>query len=350
MRKLMQQRTTTRPVFILVFVSLILGTTLGCARISELVKKGRGGDPPVPSTPTRDYPVPTGDDDKGDKEDGLVKKTNLYITECYNRYSNRVVESHNRYASWVKNLDQGPTGKESIVYGLYDVNGDGSDCEKAVASAKGVEPMMPELDEAADNYVTALKEVITAIRGVYPYYEQEDYKDDNFAKGKAAHSELMAAFNKFKGVNTVFAAQVDKLEDDVAEKELTRLTEAGKRYDALIVESGIKAKKIKNLIQEREFEEIKADDLNPLIEDFVNTVDELRSDDSKTMGASYVSSCDEFTKSAKEMMRRIRDNQKFTDSERRFIASGAGWMVDGSPAKVIKAYNDMIQSRRFTRF
>lgn len=343
----MQQRT--RPVSILVLVAFILSFTLGCARIAEIVKNRRGEDaPPVPSTPEPGYPGKTPGGDDGD--DTLVKKTNFYITECYNRYSNRVVESHNRYAMWVKNTEQGPTGKETLVYGLYDVNGDGSDCEKAIASAKALEPAMPELEDAADKYMTALKDVIAQIRGVYAYYEQEDYKDDNFAKGKAAHGALIASFKAFKDANTVFAAEVDKLEDEVSEKELARLTEQGKRYEALIVESGIKAKKIKNYIQEKQFDEMKADDINTMIEDFNTTVDELRADDSKSMGAGYARSCDEFTKSAKEMMRRIRDGKKFTDSERQFISTGAGWMVEGSPQKVMKSYNDMIQSRRFTRF
>lgn len=332
----------------LIIVALALGSTLGCARISELVKKGRGEDPPPPQT--RDYPGSTPASDSGDDDNNIVKKTNFYITDCYNRYSNRVVDSHNRYLSWVKNAEQGPTGKESIVYGLYDVSGDGSDCEKAVASAKGIEPMMPELDEAADNYVIALKEVITAIRGVYPYYEQEDYKDDNFAKGKSSHAGLMDAFKRFKAVNDTFAAEVDKLEDEVAEKELARLTESGQRDDALIVESGIKAKKIKNLIREKKFEEISADELNTLIEDFVKTIDEMRTNEGKPMFSSYVRSCDNFTKASKEMMRRIRDKKPFSDFEKRQIAMGFEETIEGSPGKVIGAYNDMIRDRRFTRF
>lgn len=347
MRKSMQQRT--RPVSILLLIALILGFTLGCARIAEIVKNRRGEDaPPVPSTPVPTYPGPTGGNNDGG--DTLVKKTNFYITDCYNRYSNRVVESHNRYTMWVKNPEQGPTGKETLVYGLYDVNGDGADCEKAIASAKALEPSMPALEDAADKYMTALKDVIGQIRGVYTYYEQEDYKDDAFAKGKSAHSALMASFKAFKDANTVFAAEVDKLEDDVSEKELARLKEQGKRYEALVVESGIKAKKIKNYIQEKQFDEMKADDINTMIEDFNTTVDELRGDDSKTMGAGYARSCDEFTKASKEMMRRIRDGKKFNNSERDFISTGAGWMVDGSPQKVMKAYNDMIQNRRLTRF
>ncbi len=347
MNDLYRQRTS-RPFSILFIIALVLGSTLGCARISELVKKGRGeGPPPPPSPPTRDYPGKTGGDEK---ENTLVKKTNFYITECYNRYSNRIVQSHNRYAQWVKNVQQGPTGKESIVYGLYDVTGDGSDCEKAVASARAIDPEMPTLEEAAETYVAALKDVIGEIRGVYSYYEQEDYKDDNFAKGKAAHPGLIASFQVFKDANAAFTVEVDKLEDDVAQKELARLTDAGKTYEALVVESGIKAKKLKNLLQQKEFEELTADELNPLIEDFVATVDQLRADDSKKIGSSYSRSCDEFTKAAKELMRRIRDKKPFTDFERRQMAMGFAETVEGSPAKVIGAYNSMIQSRRFTRF
>jgi hypothetical protein len=50
------------------------------------------------------------------------------------------------------------------------------------------------------------------------------------------------------------------------------------------------------------------------------------------------------------MMRRIRDKKPFSNTERQFISTGAGWMVEGSPAKVIKAYNDMISRRSMTRF
>jgi len=349
MRKHLQQRTMSRPFYAVSFVVFVLCLTLGCARISEIVKKARGEGPPPLPTPTDGRPGPS-NANANDSEDTLVKKTNFYITECYNKYSNRVIESHNRYAQWVKNIEQGPTGKESIVYGLYDVNGDGADCETAIMSAKLVDPKMPSLEEAADSYIVALKDVIAQIRGIYSYYEQEDYKDDAFAKAKSAHPALLAAFKAFKDANTVFAAEVDKLEDDVAEKEFARLTDAGKGYEALIVESGIKAKKIKNLLQEKEYEQITADELNPLIEEFGKTVEELKADNSKPMGANYARTCDEFAKTAKELMRRIRDNKKFTESERRFISSGAGWMVEGSPQKVIKAYNDMIQSRRFARF
>ncbi len=352
MHKHMQHRSTSRPFQTITFVVLVLSITLGCARISELVKRGRDEGPPPTSTPTNGGTVPqTTDGDEAD-ESALIKKTNAYITECFNRYSNRVVDSYNRYASWVRNMDQGPTGKEMNIYGLYDVNGDGLDCEKAVGEAKQLQPSMPELEDAADKYVVSLKSVIGQIRGVYKYYDQEDYKDDNFAKGKQSHAALVAAFKAFREANAVFADGVDNLEDQVAAEQLEKLKDVpSKRTEFLIVESGIRSKKIKTLLQDKQFEQITADELNPLIEDFEKTVEDLRTDASKQpMASTYISACEDFTKASKEMMRRIRDKDPFDSTERRQIEMGAGWMVDGSPDKIIKAYNDMIQRRRFMRF
>lgn len=346
MRNKLRHTFSSRNLSALICVLLILGMTLGCKRIADLAnRKNRDNPPPV----TRETP-PSGE--VQDPDNTLTKKTNAYISECFNKYSNRVVESYNRYALWVKNMEQGPTGKEPNIYGLYDVSGDGTDCENAVDSAKQLEPSMPEIEDAADKYVVALKAVIEQIRGVYKYYEQEDYKDDNFAKGKQSHAGLVAAFKDFRDVNTVFADEVDNLEDQVAAGELEKLRGvSGKRYDFLVVESGIKSKKIKTLLQDKQFEQITVDDINPLIEDFEKTVVEMQAEPSKkTMGDSYIRACEGFTKASKEMMRRIRDKKPFNDSEKRFISTGAGWMVDGSPAKITKAYNDMIQARRFMRF
>jgi len=331
---------------LLICISMLLSVSLGCRRLTDLVQRRDPNDPP----PTDATPTTT--DGGGASDNSLVKKTNFYITDCFNKYSNNVVRSHNRYAMWVKDMAVGPTGKEQNIYGLYEVTGDGSDCETAVASAKLVDPEMPEIEAAADKYVVALKDVLKNINDVYKYYEQGDYKDDNFAKGKASHPPLIESFKNFKDINTTFAAEVDKLEDQVAQQQLENLKDQpDKRFDYLVTETGVKAKKVKNLLQDKEYEQLTADELNTLISDFETSVEELRKDTSKkSSGGSYARSCDEFTKASKELMRRIRDGKKFTDSEERFNASGAGWMVEGSPGKVIKAYNDMLFQRQFTRF
>ncbi len=330
---------------LLICISLLLGVSLGCRRLTDLVERRDPNEPPTPVFTTSPTPFTT---DGGGSDNDLVKKTNFYITNCFNKYSNSVIQSHNRYAMWVKDMNVGPTGKERIVYGLYEVSGDGADCEKAIADAKATDPEIPEIETAAEEYVVALKAVLKNISDIYKYYEQEDYKDDGFAKGKAAHPALVEAFANFKTINTTFAAEVDKLEDQVAQQQLEKLKDQpDRRIEYLVTETGVKAKKIKSLLQEKDYAQLTADDLNPLISDFEASVEELRKGPT---GNSYARTCDEFTKASKELMRRIRDGKKFTSSEEGFISSGAGWMVEGSPAKVIKAYNDMLFQRQFARF
>lgn len=77
----------------LICLSLVLGFALGCRRLSELSKKDNPDDAPS----TRSTP---GDANAIGDDQSLVKKSNLFITECFNKYSNRVIESYNRYQSW----------------------------------------------------------------------------------------------------------------------------------------------------------------------------------------------------------------------------------------------------------
>ncbi len=343
-----RHKSSFRAVCVLLTVIFLLSIGLGCKQISERIRERSATDPPA----TEPFDKTTiNDSEPFADEAALVKKTNFYITECFNRYSNSVVSSHNRYASWLRDLEAGPTGRETLVYGLYEISGDGSDCEKAIADAKASPPSMPGLEDAAETYVAALRTVVARVNAIHKYYDQEDYKDDNFERGKQEHPALMQAFTRFREVNETFAIHVDKLEDDAADAELARLRdEPGREYDTTVVETGIKAKKIKNIVQTTEFDLIKPDELAPLIDDFDKSVEQLRIDGAKKpMASIYISACDDFTKASKEMMRRIRDGKKMSSTEQRQIALGAGWMVDGSSGKVIKAYNDMVQRRRMSR-
>ena len=78
----LRQKLTSRNLSALICVLLILGTTLGCKKISELANKRNGDKSPTPTT--RETPANTG----AEPDDTLVKKTNAYISECFNKYSN----------------------------------------------------------------------------------------------------------------------------------------------------------------------------------------------------------------------------------------------------------------------
>lgn len=283
----------------------------------------------------------------GKTSDGLTEKTNLYIKDCINEYSNSVMDSYRRYASWLRDLEKGPTGNENVVYGLYDIHGDAQRCLDAISKAKAMGPEMPEVESSAEAYAAALKEAVAQIKAIYPYYDHEDYKDDKFQKGKNAHPALLKAFKEFEQANKSFDAQVDKMEDAVAHKRLDELSgDSSKRYQYMVVDTGIKSKNIMRVVRQTEFSQIKVDDLQPLIDDFEKAVTDLKTAaGANPLSSLYVSSCDDFLKAAKELMRRVRDKKPFSDFERRELGTGGGWMIDGSPDKLIHTYNEMISRR-----
>ena len=104
-----------------------------------------------------------------------------------NGTSKRVVDSRNRYLSWVKDEKVGPTGKERNIYGLYDINADG--CFPNLDRAKTMAPPLPDVEAAAAEYKKALEELDPLVKQANKYYDQDDYKDDKIAKGKALHPQ-----------------------------------------------------------------------------------------------------------------------------------------------------------------
>jgi hypothetical protein len=325
-----------RLISLILCALLLLAALLGCKML------GKNGN--LRSSTNKNDRASGSSDKSGDN---LTQKTNLYIKECVNKYSSRVMDSYQRYASWLHDIEQGPTGRESIVYGLYDVSDDGQDCINAINKAKSMDPSLPEAEGAADTYASALKEAIKQIKAIYPYYDHEDYKDDGFQRGKEAHGALLAAFKNFQQANRNFDDQVDKLEDEVANKNLEEFkNDPARKYDYAVVDTGVKAKKIVRLVRQTDFSHINVDELQPLIDDFEKSVEALKTAGAKkTMSSFYVSSCDDFLKAAKELMRRVRDKKPFTGMERNWVGTASGWMVEGSPDKLIHQYNEMIQRR-----
>ncbi len=330
-------------------LSILLTVSLGCGILSKIREK-RAAEQSEREVPT--FPTPekaAAEDVKG----GMSEKTQLYITKCFNPYANRVMDSYQRYTSWVKNEATGPTGRESIVYGLYDVSGDGEDCIAAVSQAQEMEPELPEVEQAAGQYSGALKEAIYQIRGVYKYYDQEDYKDDKFAIGKEAHASLIAAFKNFETVNKNFAVQLDDLESKVNEAQLEELRgDPARKYELSIVEFNVKAKKLSTYVQRTVYTAMNPDEIQAMNEELETSINAMKEQGkgNASMASMYFSAADDLLKASKELMRRIRDKEPFDSFESSQLGSAGGWMVDGSPDKVIHAYNQLVSRRSMLRF
>lgn len=288
-----------------------------------------------------------------DKDAELGAKLGEYIS-CMNNTSKRVVDSRNRYLSWVKDETAGPTGKERNIYGLYDINADS--CFSALDRAKTMSPALPEVESAAGEYRKALEQLEPVVKQANKYYDQDDYKDDKMVKGKELHPQLMNGFAKFEQVSKGFEERVTTLNDGVNARQLTRLEKDPSRRLQYLSQRGLnEAKALINMTDIAELKELDQQKYDVALQTYDKTLTDMEQyadthkaeADKIMMFSSYVSSCKTFLKSAKELLRRKRDNKDFN---KEFFSKSSPQMVDGHPAQVVENYNRMIGDSNHLRY
>ena len=303
----------------------------GCARISPSPEASVRNDA-RPAQTRSSTPAPRAP---------LARKLDAYAGECFGRYSARIEDSRKRYLSWVKDPVAGPTGKEEFVYGLYDVDGDGTDCASAVAAAGALEPSRPALEAGANAYVKALQRTIPAIRGVYGYYRAGEYTSDGMAKGRSAHAGLMKAFEEFRAADEAFAAELNKAEDELLASSFARDDPASKAASDCVMA----ARKIARSVRGKEIGSVDTAALRPAIDELQRAAEHLRSVRLKPRAGVFLTACEALAASANTLLRRSLANRSFTEDEARQIALGTGAIVEGSIEKVLADY-DVVESRK----
>lgn len=330
-----------------VFATLALG---GCKQIEEARKAAEALKAAASAVQGTKGPAISSEEDK-DAE--LGSKLGEYIS-CMNNTSKRVVDSRNRYLSWVKDEKIGPTGKERNIYGLYDINADS--CFKSLDRAKTMSPALPEVESAAAEYRKALEQLEPIVKQANKYYDQDDYKDDKMAKGKELHPQLMNGFAKFEQVSKGFEDRVTTLNDGVNARQLTRLEKDPSRRLQYLSQRGLnEAKALINMTDIAELKELDQQKYDVALQTYDKTLTEMEQyadthkaeADKIMMFSSYVSSCKNFLKAAKELLRRKRDNKDFN---KEFFSKSSPQMVDGHPAQVVETYNRMISDSNHLRY
>jgi len=270
------------------------------------------------------------------------KKFNLYV-DCYNNADGNFHKSLERYASWIKDMDVGPTGKEPLI-DLYDVH-QAQRCKKAVEEANAMEPKMPDVEAAASAYVASLEPLEATINEAAPYYDRKNYKDDGLAKGKALHKPLVEQGRAFAAASKKLAGALDEVNDQQQQAQLQELEKEGGRdlsYYHLSVM--IQAKDLMKALTQDDADVEKA---AAKLDAFEKTVDEMSTTADKVekkpaMWSHYSGRVENFRKAAKELYRRMRDKTPYSASEKTKLGTSSGWMVEGSPDKLVRNYNDMV--------
>ena len=311
----------------------------GCGKLAEkLAEKAAQEAQKQAATPE------TKPSEEVDKDGELADKLSHYIS-CLNGASRQVFSTRDRYVSWMKDEKVGPTGKESVVYTMTSVYGADS-CAKDLDEAKKKPPALAEIDAAAQAYRTSLEKVTADIKSVTSYYEQQDYKDDKFAKAKSMHPTLMASFDAFKAANEPFETKVVALNEEVGKRQLEKIAkdpdrglEFRSRTLVNLAKVLVKNVDIKTLA---ELDQAKYDASLEAYAKAVAEVDDYTTKhkaevDKVMMYSMFLSDANELLKAAKELARRKRDNKDWT-KERVFNAT----TTDGHPAKIIDKFNSLV--------
>lgn len=274
--------------------------------------------------------------------DASVVKINAYVG-CINRLSSRAYDSRSRYFSWAKKT--GPTGKERIIYGTYTIY-DTADCRKNVEKAYALEPRDAELEAAASAYADAVSKLEPLLKEADDYYTQENYKDDKMAKGKALHPRLVTAWDAFASADKRLRAGVEIVNDKHAAEQLAEIERKEGRKARYHVEAlMIKAKRVLRT-QDTDKPDIAA--ITQALSDYEAAVkameDASGKDGDAKIGSIFISGAKSYLTTAKQLMRRVRDKTPYSQGDRMMLNAGSGWMVEGSPQRLLRDYNQLIDS------
>ena len=293
----------------------------------------------------------TGQDSKAAPElsehDKRGNKLQGYI-ECINHASSRVHDAIRRYYSWV-DYEKGLTGKERNIYGLYEVKR-AEKCVTGIDTSNAAEPKDEELETVATTWKGAYEKVQPLILEANRYYQQKDYLDDDFAKGKEFHPQLIAAFDEFEKADRALRDAVEVRNDEIQRKNLERMEqEDGRKLRFLTALVMAEAKAMLRVGDVPDFKDLDLPKFEAAMKKYGDALEELqkyvdahpKEVGTVTIYSSFHDAAGKMQTAAKELMRRKRDNTEYTDHEKVRMKSGA-FAVDGTPAKLGRAYNDLV--------
>jgi len=270
------------------------------------------------------------------------EKINAYVG-CINRLSERAYDSRARYFSWVSK--NGPTGRERIIYGTYTIY-DTSDCRKNVEKANALEPRDAELEAAASAYAQAVSRLEPLLQEADDYYSQQDYKDDRMTKGKALHPRLVAAWDAFASADQKLRNGVEAINDKRAAERLAEIEQSEGRKARYHVEAlMIHAKRVLRAQNTAKSDLATITQAVNEYESIVKAAEQLSgAEGDAKIGSMFIGNAKSFLTTAKQLMRRIRDKVPYSTGDKMMLNAGSGWMVEGSPPRLLRDYNQLIES------
>jgi hypothetical protein len=271
----------------------------------------------------------------------LARKLDTYIA-CMNRHSERVIASRDRYRSWVG--DRGPTGRERVVYGLYEIY-DPAECLRTIAAAAAAPPDLPELHAAGAAWVEAIAQVRDQVAVAYRYYDMENYKDDRMQRGKALHGPLTQAFDRFVAADRQLSEQVRRHAEALQTRQLERLAaNPERRTDYLLLASMRHARAALNLARPSGDRSFQREAFDAELARFETLLDELEHQSAlqhpvgRSAMSGYLRNSRDFLRTGKTLSRMHRDRKRHDT----FFLPDNPELVEGHPGRMLHEFNRMV--------
>jgi len=139
--------------------------------------------------------------------------------ECLNFASRALLHAQSTYLA-AADPAVGPSGNESGVWlGAVDV----SRCASGLRKARSLKPALAKLDRAADVYLGSLEKLAPLLNEASAYYASKGFERDQWAKAKAMHGGLVAAFADFATAHASLEEQVHAIYAGLFARRLERL-------------------------------------------------------------------------------------------------------------------------------
>lgn len=328
----------------------LLSVAIGCALLlvgvvgcDDNKQPEKDAVPPAASAAQQaspDTPKHKPEEKQRDPESIINEKMGIYI-ECYNDMDSTIYTSIKSYSAWLADPRTGPTGKEQYVSGIIDIDVPYNKCQKNITAVSALKPELAPIDKLAVPYINSVIDMKKIISKMNKYYQQQDYKDDNFAQGKALHAEFLKALTTFEPASEAFSAAIHEVNNRRQEEQLKKIEEQeGKSANYYSLSIMLNSKKINQMLEPDKFD---TDSAMKQVKALGEQIEQLKSKlaEAQMSNTTFVDAAEQYLLAAKNRVRRVRDNTPLDDGEAVLMRS-APQMVDGSFAKLMSSYNSMV--------
>jgi hypothetical protein len=235
----------------------------------------------------------------------------------------------------------------------------GSSASSAVGYMELAEPLVlprggatlqdpPQLTDAVQAFLAASQVLRSRFDEARPYYDQDSYKDDNFARGRAMHPGLMSAINDFIAARTGLLGALRRLADGERQTYLNGLPPSERAVKAGVIQAISQARDLVRFIAtsldaNRDIRRIDPARLKYVLDQYERSIGQLRAvlpaDSDSPLGMRmgfFMDRASGFLNSGRYLWRTVRDHSTVVEAEFRFR--------EGGESDIIVRFNHLVSA------